>query len=73
MKTRGLPGTLAPRYHELQLGKSVSPASSFTCYAAARLVDPHREALAPQPVEHVQAGESAPTTAASYCADPAIS
>ena len=30
MKTRGLPGTLAPRYHELQVGKSDASATSLT-------------------------------------------
>ena len=30
MNTRGLPGTLAPRYHELQRGKSVAEARILT-------------------------------------------
>src|SRR5215210_1442932 len=30
-KTRGLPGTLAPMYHELAVGKSVMSAQSLTC------------------------------------------
>ena len=30
MNTRVLPGTLAPRYHELQVGKSVKPATVLT-------------------------------------------
>ena len=30
MNTRGLPGTLAPRYHELHDGNSVKSATVFT-------------------------------------------
>ena len=31
MKTRGLPGMLAPMYQELAVGKSVASATSLTC------------------------------------------
>ena len=35
MKTRGLPGTLAPTYQELQDGNSVASATSLTCATQA--------------------------------------
>ncbi len=36
MNTRGLPGTLAPRYHELlAIGSSVAAAASLTCSVQA--------------------------------------
>src|SRR5690349_12387651 len=31
MKIRGLPGTFAPTYHELQVERRLVPATSFTC------------------------------------------
>jgi hypothetical protein len=38
MNTRGLPGTLAPTYQELQVERSESPATSRTCATQASLL-----------------------------------